>query len=101
MQPSSTETSASKRLQREYAIFMKESPKDKAIFIVEKSVFECHFSFKGSSDSEFSEGIYHGKFIFPYDYPKNPPEVHFLSVNGRFAVNQKICLSITSFHPES
>ncbi|EDR21834.1 ubiquitin-conjugating enzyme E2 J1, putative [Entamoeba dispar SAW760] len=90
-----------KRLQREYAAFLKSPPPDMTIYLIESSVYECHFSFKGPSETDFAEGIYHGKFIFPYDYPKNPPEVYFFTPNGRFAINTKICLSITSFHPET
>ncbi|BFU20251.1 ubiquitin-conjugating enzyme family protein [Entamoeba histolytica HM-1:IMSS-B] len=90
-----------KRLQREYAAFLKSPPPDMTIYLIESSVHECHFSFKGQSETDFAEGIYHGKFVFPYDYPKNPPEVYFFTPNGRFAINTKICLSITSFHPET
>ncbi|ELP90052.1 ubiquitin-conjugating enzyme E2 J1, putative [Entamoeba invadens IP1] len=101
MSTQTNEANVAKRLQREYNHFFKNAPNDISIHLVESSVFECHFSFKGSPDTEFAEGIYHGKFIFPYDYPKNPPEVYFLTPSGRFVVNQKICLSMTSFHPET
>ena len=30
-----------------------------------------------------------------------PPNIIFLTPNGRFATNQKICLSISAYHPES
>jgi hypothetical protein len=29
-----------------------------------------------------------------------PPNIYFLTPNGRFEVGKKICLSITGFHPE-
>lgn len=35
----------------------------------------------------------------PSDYPFKPPEVYMLTPSGRFEVNKKICLSISSFHP--
>ena len=75
-----SEMSASKRLQREYRQFYKEKHNDMDIFIVQSCIFECHFSFRGAPDTDFADGIYHGKFVFPYDYPKNPPELYFLTV---------------------
>lgn len=39
--------------------------------------------------------------IFPVEYPFKPPNIVFLTPNGRFEVNKKICLSITGYHPES
>lgn len=35
----------------------------------------------------------------PSEYPFKPPEVYMLTPSGRFEVNKKICLSISSFHP--
>jgi hypothetical protein len=69
-------------------------------------------------------GIYHGRILVPPEYPFKPPAFSFLTVrcevpkatrvwqapltlahlcqqpNGRFEVNTKICLSISSYHPE-
>lgn len=46
-----------------------------------------HFSLRGPPDSEFQEGVYHGKIIFPYDYPHSPPDIYFLSVRICFHNN--------------
>ncbi|GAA5885309.1 hypothetical protein JCM3774_004567, partial [Rhodotorula dairenensis] len=37
----------------------------------------------------------------PSEYPFKPPEVYMLTPSGRFEINKKICLSISSFHPET
>ena len=42
-----------------------------------------------------------GKVIFPKQYPMKPPSIMMVTESGRFAVDQKICLSISDFHPES
>lgn len=42
-----------------------------------------------------------GRIIFPADYPFKPPNIYFLTPNGRFELGKKICLSITSFHQET
>ena len=46
-------------------------------------------------------GVYHGKLLFPAAYPFKPPSILMLTPNGRFAVNQRLCLSMSDYHPES
>lgn len=46
-------------------------------------------------------GIYHGRIIMPAEYPFKPPAFVMLTPSGRFETNMKICLSISSHHPES
>lgn len=46
-------------------------------------------------------GKYHGKIQLPTDYPFKPPDIVFLTPSGRFSTGRKVCLSISSFHPES
>jgi ubiquitin-conjugating enzyme E2 J2 len=64
-------------------------------------MLEWHFVLEGASDSEYAGGIYHGKLVFPAQYPFKPPSISFFTPTGRFAVNTKLCLSITDYHPES
>jgi ubiquitin-conjugating enzyme E2 J1 len=59
-----------------------------------------HFTLQGPSDSVYSDGLFHGKIEFPQDYPFSPPSLFFLTPNGRFEINVKICLTVTGFHPE-
>ena len=42
-----------------------------------------------------------GKLKFPLDYPWKPPAIMMVSESGRFQTNQRICLSISDYHPES
>ena len=42
-----------------------------------------------------------GKLIFPNDYPWKPPGIMLITESGRFKVNNRICLSISDYHPES
>ncbi|KAI8980397.1 ubiquitin-conjugating enzyme/RWD-like protein [Pilobolus umbonatus] len=67
---------------------------------LEDNIFEWHFTVRGPKDTEFAEGRYHGRILLPNEYPFKPPELIFLTPNGRFELNTKICLSITGFHPE-
>jgi ubiquitin-conjugating enzyme E2 J1 len=38
--------------------------------------------------------------LLPLDYPFKPPNIVFLTPNGRFEAGKKICLSISAYHPE-
>uniref|UniRef100_A0A6B2LB88 UBC core domain-containing protein n=1 Tax=Arcella intermedia TaxID=1963864 RepID=A0A6B2LB88_9EUKA len=68
---------------------------------LEDNIFEWHFTMRGPRNSEFENGIYHGKIILPSDYPLKPPDIIFLTPNGRFEVDKKICLTISSHHAET
>jgi ubiquitin-protein ligase len=50
--------------------------------------------------TEYEGGVYHGKIVFPPEYPFKPPSISLFTPNGRFATNTKLCLSMTDFHPE-
>lgn len=51
-------------------------------------------------DTEYAGGIFLGKVILPEKYPFKAPEFIFLTENGRFELNKKICTSFSGFHPE-
>uniref|UniRef100_A0A1I7T039 UBIQUITIN_CONJUGAT_2 domain-containing protein n=1 Tax=Caenorhabditis tropicalis TaxID=1561998 RepID=A0A1I7T039_9PELO len=68
---------------------------------MEDNLFEWHFTIRGTIGTDFEGGIYHGRIIFPADYPMKPPNLILLTPNGRFELNKKICLSISGYHPET
>ncbi|GMR36413.1 hypothetical protein PMAYCL1PPCAC_06608 [Pristionchus mayeri] len=68
---------------------------------LEDNLFEWHFTVRGPADSDFEGGIYHGRMIFPAEYPMKPPNIILLTPNGRFELNKKVCLSISGYHPET
>jgi len=68
---------------------------------IEDNLFEWHFTIRGPSDSDFDGGVFHGRILLPPEYPMKPPSIMFLTHNGRFKVNEKICLSISGHHPET
>jgi len=68
---------------------------------LEENLFEWHFTVRGPEDSDFEDGVYHGRIIVPSEYPMKPPDIIILTPNGRFVVGQKICLSISGHHPET
>jgi len=50
-------------------------------------------------------GFQGGEYIFNIrmasNYPFDPPEFYFLTPNGRFDINKKLCFSNSSYHRES
>ncbi|KAG0001529.1 Ubiquitin-conjugating enzyme E2 J1 [Modicella reniformis] len=67
---------------------------------LESDIFEWHFTIRGPEDTDFEGGLYHGRILLPNNYPFAPPSLMFLTANGRFELNKKVCLSITGYHPE-
>jgi len=68
---------------------------------LEDNLFEWHFTFRGAPDSDFEGGLYHGRILLPHNYPMKPPNIVFLTPNGRFEVGMKICLTVSAHHPET
>ncbi|CAK1361970.1 Ubiquitin-conjugating enzyme E2 J1 [Cercospora beticola] len=68
---------------------------------LETDLFEWHFTLRGTSDSPYEGGIYHGRIVLPPAYPLKPPSFRFLTPSGRFEVNREICLSISGHHEET
>lgn len=92
---------AVQRLLREY---QKMSAHPNAQFVAvpnPENLFEWHFVIHSLKQSAFEGGVYHGKLVIPVEYPMKPPTLYFVTPQGRFKVGEKICLSFTSFHPES
>ena len=66
-----------------------------------KSLLRWHFSLAGTPNSEYQDGVYHGRVLLPKDYPMSPPRIQLLTPSGRFITGADICLSASAFHPES
>lgn len=97
---------ATKRLQRELKALHKTPLNNPKIVAApnEANILEWHYVLEGPTDdprSPYYGGIYHGKLIFPKEYPYKPPGVIMLTPNGRFHPNRRLCLSMSDFHPES
>ncbi|KAI9338497.1 ubiquitin-conjugating enzyme/RWD-like protein [Obelidium mucronatum] len=90
---------ASKRLQKEYQLMMSNPPE----FIIAKpqeaNILIWHYIVTGPPDSPYHGGEYHGKVIFPEEYPYKPPAIKMLTPNGRFQIDTRLCLSMSDYHP--
>ena len=66
-----------------------------------KNLLQWHFSVMGPPNSDYAGGVYHGRVLLPKTYPASPPRIQVYTPSGRFIPATDICLSASSFHPES
>lgn len=92
-----------KRLTRELHALRKNPIKSPNIVAVpnESNILEWHYVIEGNAETPYEGGFYHGKLLFPKEYPYKPPSVIMLTPSGRFKPNRRLCLSMSDFHPES
>lgn len=57
------------RLQKEYRALLRDPVPDIIAHPCEKSILEWHYVLKGSPESPYEGGVYHGKVVFPSEYP--------------------------------
>lgn len=67
----------------------------------EDNILEWRFLIQGTEGTDYEGGFYHGKLIFPPQYPMKPPGIMFCTPSGRFEINKRVCLTISDFHPET
>ncbi|KAF6039345.1 UBE2J2 [Bugula neritina] len=65
------------------------------------NILEWHYVVAGPENSPYQGGYYHGKLVFPQQYPFKPPSILMMTPNGRFKCNTRLCLSISDFHPDT
>lgn len=65
------------------------------------NLFHWHYVIYNLKDCPYEGGYYHGMLKFPPEYPMKPPSVLMITPSGRFQCKQRICLTISDWHPES
>lgn len=93
--------SAIKRLQREYIGIQKEPLENILIKPSADNILIWYFVLQGHKDTPYDGGYYAGKIVFPATYPMQAPDFIMLTPSGRFEVGKKICLTYSSYHPET
>jgi len=92
---------AVKRILRELKEIQECDNPDIIASALEDNIFEWLFIIRGAPGTDFEGGLYHGRIIMPAEYPFKPPAFVMSTPSGRFETKTKICLSISSYHPES
>jgi len=96
------DSTAVRRLCADLARFQRQGNPQISVNPSSESMLEWHFALHDlPEDTVYKGGCYHGKLIFPDRYPFAPPSLVMLTPNGRLETNQRLCLSMTDFHPES
>ncbi|CAL7942175.1 unnamed protein product [Xylocopa violacea] len=93
--------SATARLKQDYMRLKKDPIPYVVAEPVPSNILEWHYVVKGPEKTPYEGGFYHGKLIFPREFPFQPPSIYMTTPNGRFKVNTRLCLSISDFHPDT
>ncbi|XP_062575047.1 ubiquitin-conjugating enzyme E2 J2-like [Saccostrea cucullata] len=94
-------TTATARLKQDYMRIMKDPVPYVRALPLPSNILEWHYIVTGPEKSPYEGGIYHGKLIFPREFPFKPPSIYMITPNGRFKCNTRLCLSISDFHPDT
>ncbi|EPE08593.1 ubiquitin-conjugating enzyme [Ophiostoma piceae UAMH 11346] len=92
---------AHRRLTREYKSISQNPPPYIVAHPSESNILEWHYIITGPEDTPYHGGQYWGTLMFPPDYPFAPPAIRMHTPSGRFQPSQRLCLSISDFHPRS
>ncbi|KAL0277210.1 UNVERIFIED_CONTAM: hypothetical protein PYX00_004571 [Menopon gallinae] len=66
-----------------------------------RNILVWHYVVSGPEDTPYEGGYYHGKLVFPEEFPFKPPSIYMITPNGRFVTNTRLCLSISDYHPDT
>lgn len=93
--------SATSRLKQDY-LRLKRDPVPYIIAEpLPSNILEWHYVVSGPEATPYEGGYYHGKLVFPREFPFKPPAIYMVTPSGRFKTNTRLCLSISDFHPDS
>ncbi|XP_030748123.1 ubiquitin-conjugating enzyme E2 J2-like [Sitophilus oryzae] len=98
---SSATSSATSRLKQDYLRLKKDPVPYVNAEPLPSDILEWHYVVSGPENTPYEGGYYHGKLVFPRDFPFKPPAIYMITPNGRFKTNKKLCLSISDFHPDT
>jgi len=92
---------ATQRLKQDYMRLKKDPVPFITAEPLPSNILEWHYVVRGPDDTPYNGGFYHGKLVFPREFPFKPPAIYMITPNGRFKCNQRLCLSISDFHPDT
>ena len=92
---------AHKRLLKEHQNLSKNPPPFITAHPSEHNILEWHYILTGPPQTPYEGGQYWGTLVFPPDYPFAPPAIRMHTPSGRFRCSERLCLSISDFHPKS
>ncbi|XP_038062013.1 ubiquitin-conjugating enzyme E2 J2-like [Patiria miniata] len=94
-------TTATARLKQDYTRIKKDPVPYVTASPLPSNILEWHYLVRGPEGTPYEGGLYHGKLVFPREFPFKPPSIYMITPNGRFKCNTRLCLSISDFHPDT
>ena len=101
MSNKSVSSTATARLKQDYSRLLKDPVPYVRAVPLPSNILTWYYVVTGPENTPYDGGIYFGKLVFPRDFPFKPPSIYMITPNGRFKVNQRLCLSISDFHPDT
>ncbi len=92
-----------KRLNKELQMYQESSFKFPNLVLrpCEEDLHLWYFIVHGLKDTVYDGGVYYGTIHLPSEYPLKPPDFKFITPNGRFETNKKICTTFSGFHQDT
>ncbi|KDR11688.1 Ubiquitin-conjugating enzyme E2 J2 [Zootermopsis nevadensis] len=50
------------------------------------NILKWHYVITGPENTPYARGLYHGKLVFPINYPFEPPTIYMITPNGRLVL---------------
>jgi ubiquitin-conjugating enzyme E2 J2 len=75
---------AIRRLTKEYKAIRLSPPDYLIAKPLEDNILEWHYVLTGPPDTPYAGGEYHGKLVFPAEYPFKPPSIYMITPNGKY-----------------
>ncbi|XP_064460616.1 ubiquitin-conjugating enzyme E2 J2-like [Ornithodoros turicata] len=92
---------AAQRLRQDYLRLVRDPVPYIIAHPLPSNILEWHYVVRGPEGTPYEDGLYHGKLMFPGEFPFKPPSIFMITPSGRFKCNTRLCLSISDFHPDS
>ncbi len=87
------------RIIKEIEEIKKNGDKNFKIYVGE-NIMDWYILYTNLDDDRFTGGEYLLNVKLKDGYPFKPPEFYWLTPNGRFEINTKICYNISTYHEE-
>lgn len=75
--------SATSRLRQDYLRLKRDPVPFVSAEPLASNLLEWHYVVTGPPGSLYESGVYHGKLLFPAEFPFKPPSIYMITPNGR------------------
>jgi ubiquitin-protein ligase len=86
------------RILKEIEEIKKNPDKNYKIFVSESNIMDWYIQYSNIDDERFKDGEFLLHIKLHEGYPYKAPEFKWLTPNGRFEINTKICYNISTYH---